>query len=591
MIEAAGDVAGLIDRRRYRAALAALDAMPGKEDLSRRRLRRQCLARMGLFAEAAAVGHAVMADPAATPDDIFRQAQILIECGRWGEAAEAAATGLAGSPGEVRFVVPLAQAALADRRLEPLVTRACSGSGSSSAGRVPERAPAVGRLFAPQRLPFYSTLDAAHPGSVGMLSNLGAGWDVWMPTALPADWPAAVAPLLRLAAPLVDRLTTLSPLVDRAAAARYVGQRVLTLLADDGGAVLDFLPNAPMTLGQRHWVLWYDVLPVLFQPFLPFDAMCVNPRLCPYHAIIGAFLASDRCAAIITHYRLDDNPLLRLFPDRRIAAKLAFVNPLETDAPSGGRADGSAACPAPGRPFRLLFTSSWNARDDDFFYRGGIDVVTAFLTLAQEFEDVELVLRSPLPATLSPALRQAITGHPRIIWRPDRLPAGEFQDLVAGSDLFVMPMGVLYRNGLVQAMKAGIVPVVANAMGVDDLVTDGVTGCVIPGRGGFYTVGGEDGILRQDFHPLLQATDAPADPAFHAALVERLRMLLRDRPQVSRMGNAARSEAHRRWSHAEHTARFAEVMTGAMDKAVRAAASSRGDKMADSADRWLQIST
>lgn len=536
------DVARLIRSREYARALERIDdPMALIPEPERLRLRRQCLARMQRFEEAAACGQALLGHTGnmVEAEDRFRQSQLLLKCRRWSAALETALDAAAKTPDDDRLAIPLAHAVLAE---PSLFNRLAEGLSSLPPGgnhrAVTERTePLSGpqRIFVPLRLPYYRPYDAAHPGTMGMVER-AADLGFHIPDRMPAAWRDTLLPALRHALTAMEPLMAIHPVVDRAVAARYAADRLPSLMADPGGARIDFLSNLPMTLGQRPWVLWFDVLGTLFQPFQPFEEICIT-RQTPYYWIIRAFLESRACLRIITHYPIDNHPLDTFFDSRSISGKLVFINP--SHALGNPATPPSRTAPAIGRrggkPVRMLFTSSFQSRDEGFFHRGGVDALAAFLELAQEYNDVELVIRAKIPSTLGDGLRRKALEHPRIRWIENHMPSEDYRALMASADLFLLPAVVLFRNGLVQAMEAGQVPVVSDVAGVGSLVHSGENGIVVPGRGALTTLDGAAGIFRHDWVPLLQAVDAPADPAFYAAFANALRHLLGNRSEIQRM--------------------------------------------------------
>jgi len=520
----------LIQSRQYAQALVALDSAGGAWPLADViRLRRQCLARMGRFAEAASTGARLLADKAAGPDDLLRQAQLYIECGAWAEAMDAAMAGWEAGE-DHRLVAPLAQASLAQPEL---------------ARRLPAGAPlpaaaSTSMIFAPQRLPHYAALDADHPGTMGMVRN-ARNLEFHVPACPQGDWLRGLPAAVEATLPVVEQVRAMHPRIDRGAAARYLGARLVSALPDCGGGALDFLTNVPMTVGQRAFVLWYDVLPTLFQPFQPFDDTHVSAANSPLYWIVRGYLESPYCLSVITHYALENNPLLQLFRSPTIRDKLVYIRPCETEGPSFQ----SAPKPSGGaeRPLRLLFTSSRNFTEEGFYYRGGVDVLNAFLDLVEEGAHIELVLRTPLPETLSERLRKAVHDHPRIRWVPGYLPAEDYEALFASADIFAMPASVLYRNGVAHAMRLGLVPLVSDIAGMEDLVQDGDTGIVVRGRGHMLRIDRDPPGVRQDLLPVLRANDRPCDPKFFAALKEALRAQMADRASLDRLSERARATA------------------------------------------------
>ncbi len=575
-VDMTAEVTRLIQSRRYQAALARLespDIMLAEPE--RLRLQRRCLARMRQFEDAATCGEALLqqARGDGEAEDFFRQAQILLECRLWERALEAGLAAAAMTPDDDRLVCPLAHAVLAEprlldqlvqglARLPPVAERSTGGSGRGADRTT------VQRIFVPLRLPYYRSYDAAHPGTMGMVERT-TDLDFCIPDHFPQPWRNAMLPALRHALAVMAPLMAVHPLIDRAAAARYVADRFPSLLADHGGAHLDFLSNLPMTLGQRPWVLWYDIPGTLFQPFMPFEETDVTANRSALYWIIRSFLESDACLRIITHYPLDGHPLSALFGSRTIHEKLVFINPWhssDTAAPRSARLP--AAFQTGKQPIRMLFTSSFQNREEGFYYRGGVDVLTAFLELSERFDDIELVVRATMPSTLGDDLRARASAHPRIRWIQDHVPEDTYRSLMSGIDLFLLPSVVLYKNGLLQAMEAGQVPIVSDIPGIESLIRPGENGIVVPGRGAFTVIDSHAGAIRHNWLPLLQAVDAPANSIFHTAFTAKLLHLLENRSEIQAMSKRNLAQADVTADGRHDLDRFRAVMGQALRQAI-----------------------
>ncbi|HYD30448.1 MAG TPA: glycosyltransferase [Azospirillaceae bacterium] len=525
----------LIRSRRYADALGELGRAENEmPDGNAIRLRRQCLARLGRFEEAADVGRELLARGLAEPEDLFRQAQLFVECGAWSDAVDVALRGWDVQE-DYRLAGPLAQAALA---CPSLIRRLPSGNPA------PSRAPSD-RIFVPQRMPYYAAADADHPGTMGMVRN-ARGLCFHVPAHPQEGWLGGLATTVEATLPILEQVLAMHPLIDMAAAARYLGGRLVSALPDADGAALDFLTNIPITIGHRPFVLWYDVLPTLFQPFQPFDRTAISAATSSCYWIVRGYLEAPHCLAVITHYALEGNPLLRLFRSAVIRDKLVYVRPCE--------AEEAPTTPVPRRPrdderqpVRILFTSSRSFTGEGFFYRGGVDVLNAFLEVVDECGGIELILRTPLPATLSERLRDAVLRHPRINWIDGYLPPDEYERLFASADVFILPTSVLYRNGVVMAMKHGLVPLVSDVIGMEELVRHGETGVMVHGRRHLLRVDDDPPGVKQNLEPVLKATDRPSDPAFFAAFKDALRALVADRATLERLSHAAHAAAES-WS-------------------------------------------
>ncbi|MGB8842091.1 MAG: glycosyltransferase, partial [Aliidongia sp.] len=356
--------------------------------------------------------------------------------------------------------------------------------------------------------------EGPHPWVMGLVK---AAPELSFHRAVPeiADLAAAIRAHLPRALDLTRQLCCIHPLVGRADAAAYVASRFPSCLYGVEAAAIDLLPFVPMSLGERPFVMVFDVIGNLFSPPQPFEDTEVSSWGTPSYWIMRAALEAPACAAIITNY-LEAAPLLgSFFGSRTIEHKAVFVNPVFS-VDEMGEARARARAPRNDGAVTLLFTASANWRDEGFYIRGGVDVLNTFLELAERYPTLRLILRSRLPDTLSARLREAVAGHPRIIWRPGFVAWEEFRQLLSEADLFVMPSVGIYRNGLVQAMRWGIVPVISDAMHAHEMVADGTNGLVVNGRGFRASVSATDQRYVGDWSDLLRATDRPADPTFHA---------------------------------------------------------------------------
>jgi glycosyltransferase involved in cell wall biosynthesis len=483
-------------------------------------LERRVLARMGNFLAAAEAGWRAIAVEGVEPEDYYRLAQILLKIGAPEEALGHGLAALRARPDETRYVVPVVEAVLTAPRLEQRL-RVALGAG----GIPPEKGigPAINL---PVDLPHYGPFDGPHPWVMGLVEAVPE-FAFTRQKPVIADLAAAMLAGLPRALALTDQLTRIHPLVDRRAAAQYVAHRFPSCLYPVEGAALDLLPFLPMSLAERPFVMVFDFLGNLFSPPQPFEDMEVDPRKTPMFWILRAAFESAACRGIIANYA-EVGPLLgRFFQSPAIEAKTVFINPVSSidELREAAAVTPERPTPPPGQ-VTLLFTSSLRWKEEGFYARGGVDVVNAFLALAETHPGLRLILRSGLPASLSPRLREAITSHPRILWRPDFMDWPAYRAMLLEADLFVMPAVTMYRNGLIQAMRWGIVPVIADCMHAHELVRDGETGLVVRGRGHRASVSAADGRYVGDWVDLLRGVDRPADATFFERFTEALTGLI-----------------------------------------------------------------
>lgn len=480
-------------------------------------MRRLCLARLGRFAEAAEAGAQLLETGVATTEDRFRQAQILLRLGCHREALPLAIAALLEAPLAPRHVATAVEAALLTTGGAARLSRSLSDLPIPAA---PPKVAAQSPVLFPQHLVFNSgRFD--HPSIRGLFAAVP---DIAfeMPDADPWRLLRHLPAALKRAAGYMAMLLDLSPGIDPAAAACFTASRLHAWTEPAGDWALDFLSPYPASLGQRPWVFCHDALPCLFLPMLPHDDMTVTADD-PLYWIMKRHLESEHCLRILTHQPRTLGGLADFFDSRIIERKTVHVN-------TWHRPQGGSERPLSKRARTWLFTSSFFPSDLFFRMRGGIETLCAFLTLSKEFPDIELILRSHLPSSLPDGLAQAAANHPRIRHYPEAVDEGTLARLYAEADLYLMPCPIIYRNGLAEALHAGLVPVVANTFGIEDFVRDGENGLVIDGLESIARLGSDppEFVYRTSE---LWSNRMDIRSSFLAELENRLRLLLRS-PEV-----------------------------------------------------------
>ena len=555
----------LIDRRRYSEALAILASSPSRPSSDWLVQHRRCLARMLRFAEAAEVGRRVLAGDDVPAVEWFRQSQILVRAGLLQDAVQAAGQALARSP-QAAFLPPLIEALLRDPRLMqmagPLLEALAEQRTEAPAGtELHDGVQGNPSVHVPMRLPYYAPLCADHPFVMGWVHQTSS------PRFLIGQGPADFKELgdaLSFARDYFMKLLHLHPTVTVEYAAAYVSSRFESLLYPSQSSLIDFMSMAVMSLGQRPYVLAFDYLPSLFHPFFAYEDMAVD-RNSPFYWIVRESLESSSCLAIITTYASSGNMLERYFSSQHIGKKCIFINPcFSIDETLNAEEEEDVA---EREPHTLLFTSSRHANGENFYARGGVDVLNSFEKLESSFHNLRLIVRSPLPATLSSHLRQLVETHPRIEHYPDPLPWPAFRRLFQRASIFALPGVTAYRNGLVQAMGWGVVPLVSDGAHMAELVEDGVTGTIVPGRAALSRFDEASGCMLQRWACLLQATDAPADPVFAARYRDALRGLLENPSRLAQLRQANMSRPNLNRMTADDLIRFQSTISAALDQA------------------------
>jgi len=174
---------------------------------------------------------------------------------------------------------------------------------------------------------------------------------------------------------------------------------------------------------------------------------------------------------------------------------------------------------------RLLFVGG------DFERKGGAVLLEAFRAGLSDLAELDIVTRQP-PAAPEPSIRV----HTGLTPNDPRL-----RRLYEGADLFVMPTaGDASPFAVIEALACGL-PVIATRVGaLDEMVEDGVNGCLVP------------------------AADA-------AAIVRMVWMLAADRERLAAMGREARASVERRYdARTNYRALVERIKSTVQTRAVRA---------------------
>lgn len=531
----AGNGLAAVERRflegRFDEALAELDAVAagGVPPNGWHGWRRRVLANLGRLEAAADAGMAAIAEGGDQAEGCFRLAEILVRLGRPEAALDMALRAAAEAPADPRPLTVALEAALAQPALLPKLSH---GLGPQDDAAPWDRAPdlAAPRLLLPGGRRFLARTDADHPDARStLMSAAGIGFATAEPgAATPA---AAFAAGIDQCRRVVDALTTADPGIDRASAARYVGHRALSLLDGAGGAVADLLTVTPMTVGQRPYILLFDLIASLFQPFLPFNNMLVDGARSSWYRLLRAWLESPYCVGIYSPYAGAAALLGAFFDSRCIESKTAMVDHLAPDTDRLRSSGVAVSRPARGdRPPTLLFSASAVDAASKFMLRGGVYAIATFRALAERFPDLRLVIRSPLPPSLDPELATFVLSHPRITVIERPLDDAEYLGLFASADLFLSPSAALYMNSTLNAMRFGAVPVVSDVFGADELIRHGRNGVLVP-LGAATRIDVARGVLEQDFRAF-QGVDGPGDRRFFQDYCDAVAGLLANRDRL-----------------------------------------------------------
>jgi glycosyltransferase involved in cell wall biosynthesis len=324
---------------------------------------------------------------------------------------------------------------------------------------------------------------------------------------------------------------------------RFIRSRSLRSQMSFPNAVLSFLPSSPFILGQTPWVIEIEDTTTLFAPFPRINGKRLYPRLLGLDGIydsgffpcIKALLENESCRGIICHVRSTAESIPILFDNPKLAAKVSHIAMgIEIPPNYKSRADTDGVT--------LLFTNSWHQGATGFYLRGGLDLLEAYSVLHSEIKNLRLIVRSKLPDDLDRRYHQIIERcNVRVI---DRfLPAQEIRSLFDSADIYVLPSARLHVVSILQAMAHGLAVVASDGWGISEYIDHERNGLIVAGRYGETSWMTPDGMLMEDYRPLLKRTSQVA-----GALRDTLAMLINEPGRRRQLGETARQDVETRFS-------------------------------------------
>jgi glycosyltransferase involved in cell wall biosynthesis len=338
------------------------------------------------------------------------------------------------------------------------------------------------------------------------------------------------------------------------AALRFLQTRHLQSQLLLGKRDLVFLTSMPYTYGQNPWVIEIEDPTTLFYPLVQNGHTGpLSLRDSPYFPAVKALLEDPACKAVVTHMRSTAELVPALFGSEAVRRKVVYA-PLGVPLPARWQRHDPEP---PAAPVHLLFINSWCQVPENFFLRGGLEVLEAFDQLRRKYPQVRLTMRTALPLLDDHYHRIVESGWVRVVNR--FMSAEEMADLHAGSHVFLLPAARVHIVSLLQAMSYGLPVVGSDGWGMEEYLEDGRNGLVVRGRYGKASWADADaGMLRENY----EETFTP-DPAVVAGLVEAVSRLVEDRELRRRLGRQARRDVETRYT----VGRWNEALAAAFDKA------------------------
>jgi glycosyltransferase involved in cell wall biosynthesis len=312
------------------------------------------------------------------------------------------------------------------------------------------------------------------------------------------------------------------------------------LLANNRGLV--FLTSMPYTYGQNPWMIEIEDPTTLFYPHIQNGyTSCLQVAASPYFPIVKTLLESTQCKGILTHIKSTAAMIATLFDSDTIRKKIMYA-PLGVTFPRRWQRHEES------EQINLVFINSWCQVPENFYVRGGLDVLEAFAILHERYPQLRLTLRTNLPPLDDHYHRILEAGWVRVIHR--FLPAEEMDALLADSHVFLLPAARVHIVSLMQAMSYGLAVVASDGWGIEEYVNHERNGLIVKGRYGKTSWADEKaGILRENYLPMLTP-----DPDVVEGIVEAVSRLVEDRHLRKRLGRTARRDVEttyslERWNH------------------------------------------
>jgi glycosyltransferase involved in cell wall biosynthesis len=302
---------------------------------------------------------------------------------------------------------------------------------------------------------------------------------------------------------------------------------------------LAFLTSMPYIYGQRPWVIEIEDPTTLFFPMIHNGTTSYRDlRASRYFPIVKTLLEGTACKAILTHMPSTARLVGTLFGSETIREKIVYA-PLGVKLPA--RWQRHEAQPED-EPIHLLFINSWCQIPENFYVRGGLDVLEAFAILHERYPQLRLTIRGELPPIADHYHRILETGWVRVI---DRfLTSEEMARLHAGSHIFLLPAARVHIVSLLQAMSYGLAVVASDGWGIEEYLDHERTGLIVKGRYGKTSWADEEaGMLREDYEPMYTS-----DPEVVQGIVEAVSRLVEDRKLRARLGRNARADVETKYT-------------------------------------------
>lgn len=191
----------------------------------------------------------------------------------------------------------------------------------------------------------------------------------------------------------------------------------------------------------------------------------------PWNSMARRILASKYCRKIICRSRADKEEFISYFGDEGVARKVEVMY--------WGIPRKDFVKDHNGDRVRLLFVNSANINTcDHFALKGGYELMVAFQELSKLYDNLELVFRSRVP----PAMKKELARNRKVRIIDQPVPWSELEHEWRSADIFVLPTWVTPAQVILDAMSYELPVVTTDVECSSEIVEDGRTGFLVPGR-------------------------------------------------------------------------------------------------------------
>ncbi len=244
--------------------------------------------------------------------------------------------------------------------------------------------------------------------------------------------------------------------------------------------------------------------------------------------LVRKALASRACRKIIYDVEAGKRALLSLLAMPELDPKIAVIYPAM-------RAKKFVKRESKGR-VRLLFVGSANIDTaNQFETKGGRILLEAFLDLRRRYKDLELVVRSKVPADV----RHRFASVEGLTILEEILPSEQLERLFLDADIFVAPVHTVPSKTIVQAMSYELPIVMTDVWSAPELIEDGRTGIMIRHPTAHMFT---DGFVVHFDSPEYRRVLSTVNPELVRGVVESVTGLIENPELRRRLGRQAREE-------------------------------------------------